>query len=307
MTDFKPVTGTFLDGMASDIPSQNWSRREWSPQFDVFRDMGMDTVVVIRVGGAQSAMFRSRVLRRPVVPESDRGALFLEEAERTGLRLYMGLSDSGGYWSREEVDWSEEIQVNLALIDELLERYGQSPAFHGWYVSHEPPLHLRPWEIWNPLIARMRARTPDKPVLLSPRFEGTKWHQAEAKPPQPYAVQFDAVLQHLEHRPDAAAFMDGHVPFSDLHDYVACMKPIMAKHHISFWTNLETFDRDAGLRFPPLDWDKMRMKMETVQPFVSKIITFEAPHFLSPLSMWESGRMLYRRYLDYLVRMKASP
>jgi len=48
--DLKPTTGTFLDGIPCDIPSQNWGRTEWQKQFAVFEEMGMDTVVIIRVG-----------------------------------------------------------------------------------------------------------------------------------------------------------------------------------------------------------------------------------------------------------------
>jgi hypothetical protein len=52
-------------------------------------------------------------------------------------------------------------------------------------------------------------------------------------------------------------------------------------------------------RFPPIDWLKLRHKLEAVQPYVAKVITFEAAHFLSPYSMWESARALYRRYMEY--------
>ena len=42
------LTGTFLDGMAGDIPSQNWGAGEWKAQFDVFKAMGVDTLVMFR-------------------------------------------------------------------------------------------------------------------------------------------------------------------------------------------------------------------------------------------------------------------
>ena len=42
-------------------------------------------------------------------------------------------------------------------------------------------------------------------------------------------------------------------------------------------------------------------QLDAVQPFVSKLITFEAPHFLSPYSMWESARALFRCYTEYVA------
>ena len=96
--------------------------------------------------------------------------------------------------------------------------------------------------------------------------------------------------------------MDGHVDFAELARYAGAMKPVLDKRGIDFWSNVETFDRDMPFRFPPIDWNKLRVKLEAVQPFVSKLITFEAPHFLSPYSMWESARMLFRRYIEYVER-----
>jgi hypothetical protein len=84
------ITGTFLDGLACDIPSQNWGAAEWAQQFDVFREMGMDTVIIIRVGWRDLGMYPSRVMPTPIVERDDLVQLFLDESQRTGLRLYMG-------------------------------------------------------------------------------------------------------------------------------------------------------------------------------------------------------------------------
>jgi len=294
------VTGTFLDGLACDIPSQNWGAREWSRQFDVFRTMGMDTVVVIRVGWRDLGMYRSQVMPTPICERDDLVQLFLEESQRTGLRLYMGVYD-GSDWMREPA-WADETALNLDLIDELLQRYGRHPAFHGWYLSHEPSLSLEPWQIWEPLAARMRQCTPGKPILISPRYEGRKWLPQAPKPPHAYATEFGAALAKMTQRLDHAAFMDGHCGVTELADYAAAMKPVIAAHGMDFWSNLETFDRDMPFRFPPIDWLKMRHKLEAVRPYVTKVITFEAAHFLSPYSMWESARTLYQRYMEYCGR-----
>jgi hypothetical protein len=99
---------------------------------------------------------------------------------------------------------------------------------------------------------------------------------------------------------DAAAFMDGHVHFHELEDYVKVTRDVCAKFGVAFWSSLETFDRDMPWRFPPIEWIKMKHKLEVVQAYAEKIITFEAPHFLSPHSMFPSAHGLYRRYMDYI-------
>jgi hypothetical protein len=54
--NYKPVTGTFIDEITCDIPSQNWGRAEWEREFDTCRDNGLDTEILIRAGmGARLA------------------------------------------------------------------------------------------------------------------------------------------------------------------------------------------------------------------------------------------------------------
>jgi len=44
------ITGTFLDEITYDIPSNNWGRAEWERDFRVMKDIGIDTVILIRAG-----------------------------------------------------------------------------------------------------------------------------------------------------------------------------------------------------------------------------------------------------------------
>lgn len=157
-----PITGTFLDGTAGDIPAQNWGAGEWTAQFDVFKKMGMDTLIIIRCVTSQRAIYPTRVADVPLVYND----------------IPKGCSDLAEVCKRFDVD---------------------------------------------------------------------------------------------------------------------------------FWANVETFDRDMPWRFPPIDWVKLRHKIETQRPYVSKMITFEAPHFLSPISMFPSARCLYDRYGEKYLGWKVPP
>ena len=57
------ITGTFLDEITHDIPTQNWGPREWARDFDAMKAIGIDTVILIRAGYREVAAFDSRVLR----------------------------------------------------------------------------------------------------------------------------------------------------------------------------------------------------------------------------------------------------
>lgn len=295
---FKPITGTFVDGVASDIPSNNWMGEDWRIEFDNFKALGIDTVIIIRVGFRDSAMFRSKVMKTTLCEEPDLVEIMLREAERVGISLYIGMFDTMKYWPLN--DWQNEVAINRDLIFEMNERYGNFSSFKGWYMSHEGSLHTHPHKIWKPLCQTIRSFDQVREIIVSPRYHGSKCDPKWPVSPEVHARHFDYLLNEMEGLIGAYAFMDGHVDFRDLEAYVKATCEVFQKHGVAYWSNLETFDRDMPWKFPPIEWSKLRFKLETVQSYVDKVITFEAPHFLSPNSLFPSARKLHQRYCDYL-------
>ena len=297
------ITGTFLDGMASDIPSQNWGAAQWTAQFDVFADMGMDTLVIIRCVTEEHAIYPTAVSDAPLVYEEDLAELFFRLADEREMRVYLGTYDTFDHWFRN--DWTAEVAACLPFMDEAWERYRRHPSFAGWYMSHEGDERYNMPKIWKPLCERARQLDPSKRILISPRYAAEKYHGAcvgsGAHPlnPEQHARYLEYMLDEVAGLVDEAAFMDGHCHFRDLKAFVEVTADVCRRHDVEFWANVETFDRDMAWRFPPIEWAKLRFKIETQRPYVTKMITFEAPHFLSPLSMYPSAANLYDRYREH--------
>ncbi|MFP3324998.1 DUF4434 domain-containing protein, partial [Planococcus sp. SIMBA_160] len=57
------ITGTFLDEITHDIPSQNWRDRAWEKDFAAMQQVGIDTVILIRAGYKEQAVFPSKTLQ----------------------------------------------------------------------------------------------------------------------------------------------------------------------------------------------------------------------------------------------------
>ena len=53
------ITGTFLDEISHDIPSANWTTENWRRDFDTMKTIGIDTVIIIRAGYKDKAIFNS--------------------------------------------------------------------------------------------------------------------------------------------------------------------------------------------------------------------------------------------------------
>ena len=109
------------------------------------------------------------------------------------------------------------------------------------------------------------------------------------------------MLSVLKDSIDIVAFQDGNVDYHELPDYILTNKKLLKKYGMRVWSNLETFDRDMPFKFPPIEWRKLRWKLESAcKAEVEKVITFTFSSFMSPYSCWPSSGNLYDRYCDYL-------
>ena len=111
-----PITGTFIDEMTVDIPSQNWGRAEWAAEFDRYVTDAIDTVILIRCGCGPRLAFPSKTVaaRVPTLPVYvDLVELLLDLAAERGIDFYFGLYDSNVFWYR--YDWRTEVDLNREL------------------------------------------------------------------------------------------------------------------------------------------------------------------------------------------------
>lgn len=296
------ITGTFLDEITHDIPSQNWGAEEWRRDFDAMRAVGIDTVILIRAGYRERAVFDSEVLSdaRDMMPAYvDLVDLFLTEAERCGMDFWFGTYDAGTFW--DDGDYRTEVDVNKPFCAEVIERYGDRDAFAGWYVCHE----INAYDdgmlaVYEELCDHLRD-LKDVPILMSPYVKGVKQFGNEALSFDEHVREWESAFNRLSGLVDVVAFQDGNVAFDDLPRYLRANRDLAAEHGIESWGNVETFDRDVRIKFPPIDHRKLRYKIEqATEAGLDKLITFEFSHFMSPNAGHPAARSLYRRYREWL-------
>ena len=86
----------------------------------------------------------------------------------------------------------------------------------------------------------------------------------------------------------------------NLPDFLILHKSLTDRHHMHCWTNSETFDRDMPIRFLPIKWEKLLLKLQAAKAAgVEKGLTFEFSHFMSPNSCYQAAHGLYDRYCEY--------
>jgi len=304
------ITGTFLDEISHDIPHQNWGKKQWDNDFQAMKSFGIDTVILIRSGYRRWITYPSKVLmqkQNAYNPPTDLVKMFLDLSEKYGLNFYFGLYDSGQYWEKGE--YQKEVDINLQVIDEVWANYGTSTAFKGWYLSQEVSRRTgKMADVYARMGRHCKAVSNNLPTLISPYIDGTKAvlaSNAQLSKEQSVTIQqheseWNEILDSIKEAVDIVAFQDGHVEYHELADYLKINKDLADRYNMQCWTNCESFDRDMPIKFLPIKWEKLLLKLTAArQAGIEKAITFEFSHFMSPNSAYIQAHHLYDRYMEH--------
>ena len=303
-----PITGTFLDEISHDIPHQNWGEREWDADFKYMEAIGIDTVIVIRSGYRKFITYPSAYLLKKgcYKPSVDLIDLFLRLADKYNMKFYFGLYDSGHYW--DTGDMSHEIRDNRYVIDEVWKSYGHHKSFKGWYISTEISRKTKgAIETFHTIGKQCKDISNNLPVFISPWIDGKKavmptegLTKEQAVSVEEHEREWNEIFDGIHDVVDACAFQDGHIDYDELDMFFSVNKKLADRYGMQCWTNAETFDRDMPIRFLPIKFDKLRLKLEAAKRcHYDKAITFECSHFMSPQSAYLQAGHLYDRYKEY--------
>lgn len=291
------VTGTFIDEITHDIPSQNWGPGEWRREFELYKRIGIDTLIIIRAGYRNRCIFPSKTIPDLLPVYEDVGEMIFSIADDLGLSVFFGTYDSGFHWWRRS--WWREVELNRAFVVEAAERYGHHESFKGWYLTHETgrnDAHIV--ELFNEIGGICRSAI-DVPILISPYPQGAKQLGENALTLDESFEHWDRIFAEAAGSFDICAFQDGQIHYQELPRFIAGISDLGRKHGVRIWSNLESFDRDMPIKFPPADWRNLRFKLETAAQVAEKIITFEFPHFMSPHSCYPAAHNLFDRYCEF--------
>jgi hypothetical protein len=305
-----PITGTFLDEISHDIPHQNWGEKEWDREFGYMKTIGIDTVIMIRSGYRKFITFPSKYLlgKGCYMPSVDLLDMYLRLADKHKIKFYFGLYDSGKYWDTGDLSW--EIEDNKYVIDEVWKNYGSKyKSFQGWYISGEISRKTKgAIGAFHAMGKQCKDVSGGLPTFISPWIDGKKAVEAasgdvtkaKSVSVQEHEKEWGEIFDGIHDVVDACAFQDGHIDYDELDAFFTVNKRMADKYGMKCWTNAETFDRDMPIKFFPIKFDKLRLKLEAAKRAgYEKGITFEFSHFMSPQSAYIQAGHLYDRYKEY--------
>ena len=238
-------------------------------------------------------------------PPVDLVEMFLTLADKYDMAFYFGMYDSGKYW--QEGLFQKEIDLNMALIDEVWKKYGHHKSFQGWYLSQEISRRTKNMsKIYAEVGKHAKSVSGNLTTLVSPYIHGVKTDQVmagdKALSVKEHEEEWDEILDNVKGAVDIMAFQDGQVDYHELYDYLVINKKLADKYNMKCWTNIESFDRDMPIRFLPIKWEKLLLKLDAARRAgMENAITFEFSHFMSPNSAYLQAGHLYERYCEHFI------
>jgi hypothetical protein len=267
----------------------------WEARFAFLRGLRMDTIVVQFSVIEGTAYYPSPTLPQ-ALPGGDPTGVMLAAAERAGFAVHLGVaSDEKHWWDLPKHRAGDlptyvpaEAERNNLISQELVARYGNSPALAGIYLSHE--IHLGDeWaganlpylvDLFNRLTDGVRSVAPRLLVSTAPFF-------SLDNPVELYEERWRGFLSqtHL----DILMLQDGigckrQITVDNMGPFYESLSRVCQETGVEFWTDLELFDLNPPKIVPP---ERVAMQLAREAPFVRKVVAYSlsdlTPEFAAAL------------------------
>ena len=289
------ITGAFIQLNAVNSRS---GQGYWNEQLEGMKALGMDTAIIQYV--AYDHVYHYPTKLRGMIPaRADVVMQLLNAARAVGIKVFLGLQLSDGFW-QHEFDLQQRVDLNTRTINELHQRYGSHAGLGGWYLPEEIDNETAHKPYADDLLEYLRRLTTrahelsKHPVMISPFFGRNvdllayaRWWDNEALP----RIQIDIV-----------AMQDGigthRTALDDLSIVFSALSPVMKRHGVRFWANLEAFDQTAGwpvndrpFASQPTTFDRLEKQMQATTASTVKTILFEYTQNVNPHISARSRRL----------------
>ncbi len=298
------ITGAFIQLNASNSKA---GQGYWNNQLSGMAKVGMDTAIIQYVAYDQFYHYPTEI--GGMVPSKEDVIMqILNAAREQKIKVFLGMQLDGDFW-KLKFDLEKRITLNIATMNELHARYGSHAALGGWYFPEEIDDETAGRVYADDLleyIARLTARAREftkLPVMISPYF--SKDVDVAA-----YAKWWDEVVL-PKTKVNIVAMQDGvgthRISLSDLEPLYSALSPVMKRHGVEFWSNVEVFDQIAGWPVNDKPWaaqsagfQRVLEQIKMTDTYTSKTILFEYTQYMDSGGAPGSGT-LFEAYQLYII------
>lgn len=306
------LQGTYVQLVRSN---GSWDKAAWVRQFNEFKDLQINNLIVQWTVYDSSAFYRSEQFHpMPTTPLET----ILDLADSAGMRVMVGLSHDSAYWtSIRQADKRpyliDRLRKNITVAAELQPLVSKHKSFAGWYISEEiDDIH------WNGQVERaallnylqqlsayLRTATPGAAIGIS-GFGNQQTRPSDLE-------SFWTALLRRASAIDIVYFQDGigvgKLSVEALSRYYGAIRNAVDRNKRQFVPVIEAFTQTAGEpiskgRFAagPADLHRLLRQLELAGKFSSRHVAFGVPEYLTT----RGGKATSQAYAEYIRHMQTT-
>lgn len=310
------LDGTFFDfhhhntaeGKYFNPALDSFTESDWRQKVCEIAEIKMEYIIIMATALFDHCYFDSEVFPRADIPCADPIEAVLDEADKLGIKVFLG-NGFYGDWTKPGVNITSEEVLNRTFraMDELAKKYSHHESFYGWYFPDEVCIILHFSKKFinyvNLCSKRCREITPGRKTLIAP-----------------YGTNLTLTNSYYV---DALASLD--VDFIAYQDEIGVQKTRvwqserifarLKKAHdkagrAALWADIELF-KFEGMVYKsallPADFSRIQRQIENVSPYVDKIIGYQYTGLMNPkgspsFAGHESSAKFYEEYCEYLKK-----
>ena len=337
MNDTRLISGTFMqldhwDDTEGTFFSENMRSMTPDQYRMMIRDMasiGIDTLVFQQSLDARTgetfAYYKSKHWKMPewLRKKGDLYGEIVDEANRLGMKIYHGIY--GMFCPDPYLETQKATELAETVASELMEMYGSTTSFAGWYWTYEyPPTTPAGRDSLLKIVPRIRERA-DAPFMIAPNIDMLMTPAALQDTDADIIAYQDSVGLGVE--PDIfGRFANGdrHARLHRLPIYYSFVKnahdaycgneitkksPLWycyarKKGRTALWNDLEIWEFDHKKRLYPAEFSRIVSQLDRTAPYVDKQIIYQYPGLMHnpahPVRVGgERAALLFEQYKAY--------
>ncbi|MEG0457276.1 MAG: DUF4434 domain-containing protein [Oscillospiraceae bacterium] len=312
------VTGDFIQPWYY----QEFSEEKWDSHMDMLLSAGIDTLIL--QGTVQRSdndlfeysMYPSNYIES--LPSSTKESgyysadqaveMALKAAKKKGVKIFIGLNDSGSWWDenkQKNPQWiKKDVELAGTVAKEIYDLYYDEykESFAGWYFVHEMYTQKNNLEdswisILNQTIEKLNEIDKSIPLCLSPFFSAY-YTTAQKITPKDAGAMWDKIIKGVNFREgDIFSPQDSYGGGERTLEYLDetfsyFRKTIDEKGNMKFWINCENFTNDYG----SASISRFTKQLKIAAKYADNIITFSYSHYYDPTYKNSKYDKEYKKY-----------
>ncbi|MBE6746290.1 MAG: DUF4434 domain-containing protein [Ruminococcaceae bacterium] len=308
------INGTFFEfrhhntaeGKYWNPALEGFQADDWRRKIREISQTGMEYIVLMATALYDRCYFNSSVFPFADMPCKDPIEEVLDEADKCGLKVFLG-NGFYGDWTKagQNIRSREVIDRSFRAMEELTALYAHHTSFYGWYFPDETCIILNFSKDFvkyvNLCSARCHELTPEKKTLIAPY--GTNLALANSR--------FIHTLEELD--VDFIAYQDEvGVKKTKVDRTKRIFEKLRTAHdkagRSELWADIELFDFEGMVyksALIPASFERVKKQIENVAPYADKILCYQYPGIMNPsVSQSFAGHpdsvRLYDDYISYI-------